>query len=235
MDNEIARPSARLLLLASILSGAAAPATATTIIFGAGSCGGPASCSHLSPISQTFGDTADVDISYRSALGPGNTATLATHPLLFSDGGISGSDGAFVQFDSGSPSQVAEIRFDLIDGGQITLNSASFGSHTGSHGLLTWRVYTGTWAFLGSGGVGLTPAGLLPVTMGFTSTNGLILQFGGASVGGGIQNIDYSFSLGGPGGGGGAGAIPEPASWALLIAGFGLTGAARRQRRLAGI
>jgi hypothetical protein len=30
----------------------------------------------------------------------------------------------------------------------------------------------------------------------------------------------------------GGGAIPEPASWAMLIAGFGLTGAAMRRRRL---
>jgi hypothetical protein len=30
-----------------------------------------------------------------------------------------------------------------------------------------------------------------------------------------------------------AGAVPEPASWAMLIAGFGLTGAAMRRRRVA--
>ena len=35
----------------------------------------------------------------------------------------------------------------------------------------------------------------------------------------------------GGGGGGGPGAIPEPASWAMLIAGFGLTGAMARRRR----
>jgi hypothetical protein len=29
----------------------------------------------------------------------------------------------------------------------------------------------------------------------------------------------------------GTGAVPEPASWAMLIAGFGLTGAAARRRR----
>jgi hypothetical protein len=28
------------------------------------------------------------------------------------------------------------------------------------------------------------------------------------------------------------GAVPEPASWAMLIAGFGLTGAAMRRRRV---
>lgn len=33
--------------------------------------------------------------------------------------------------------------------------------------------------------------------------------------------------------GGGTGAVPEPASWALLIAGFGLVGAASRRRRVA--
>jgi hypothetical protein len=36
---------------------------------------------------------------------------------------------------------------------------------------------------------------------------------------------------GGGGGGGGPPAIPEPASWAMLIAGFGLTGAVLRRRR----
>lgn len=34
---------------------------------------------------------------------------------------------------------------------------------------------------------------------------------------------------------GGAGDIPEPASWALLIAGFGLTGAAMRRRRMSSL
>lgn len=34
-----------------------------------------------------------------------------------------------------------------------------------------------------------------------------------------------------PGGGGGIGVIPEPATWAMMIAGFGLVGAAARRRR----
>jgi hypothetical protein len=33
--------------------------------------------------------------------------------------------------------------------------------------------------------------------------------------------------------GGGTGVVPEPASWAMLITGFGLVGAAARRRRAA--
>lgn len=47
-----------------------------------------------------------------------------------------------------------------------------------------------------------------------------------------IDNITFTPS-GNPGGEGEPGPVPEPASWALLIAGFGLTGAAMRRRRAA--
>ncbi|OYU15929.1 MAG: hypothetical protein CFE37_03605 [Alphaproteobacteria bacterium PA4] len=46
------------------------------------------------------------------------------------------------------------------------------------------------------------------------------------------SNDQTIYRLGG--GGGGGGGVPEPASWAMLIAGFGLTGAAMRRRRGAG-
>jgi hypothetical protein len=42
-----------------------------------------------------------------------------------------------------------------------------------------------------------------------------------------ISRVEFSYELGlAPGG------VPEPASWAMLIAGFGLTGAAMRRRRV---
>ena len=45
-------------------------------------------------------------------------------------------------------------------------------------------------------------------------------------TGGGLHTINYAAGLSGP--------VPEPAAWALMIAGFGLTGAAlRRSRRQA--
>jgi hypothetical protein len=47
---------------------------------------------------------------------------------------------------------------------------------------------------------------------------------------GGNTNEGTIFSI--TGSGFDTGAVPEPASWAMLIAGFGLTGAAMRRRRV---
>jgi peptidoglycan hydrolase-like protein with peptidoglycan-binding domain len=50
------------------------------------------------------------------------------------------------------------------------------------------------------------------------------------------NKLNYKLTITGPGDvnvNGSTGAVPEPASWAMLIAGFGLTGAAARRRRTA--
>jgi hypothetical protein len=63
--------------------------------------------------------------------------------------------------------------------------------------------------------------GALPEGLSFTSQSGVFLT-----------------GLGSPGDGGGGGtpgAVPEPASWAMMIAGFGLVGAAVRRRRAAAL
>jgi hypothetical protein len=53
---------------------------------------------------------------------------------------------------------------------------------------------------------------------------------GGGGAGGGDPG-DGGGDGGGAGGGGPVGGVPEPAAWAMLIAGFGLVGAAQRRRQ----
>jgi PEP-CTERM motif len=48
--------------------------------------------------------------------------------------------------------------------------------------------------------------------------------------GGGESAINYAFRIDTGGGGVGVGGVPEPASWAMLIIGFGLVGATARRR-----
>lgn len=62
-------------------------------------------------------------------------------------------------------------------------------------------------------------------TLNFTGTARSIVLGGSGSY---FDNVTF-----GAGGGPATGSVPEPASWAMLIAGFGLTGAAMRRRRVA--
>lgn len=221
----------RIATCAGLLAAAMAvptPASATVVVFGPDSCGGPNTCADFSVISQGFGDTADVDLSYRSASAPGNSATVATRPWRYSDGGLSGGNGAFVLPNGGTPNQVAEVRFDLLSTGTITLNSVDFGTYLGSADTLSYYLYDTSWSLLTSGSVLLDPLGLTNVAFNLSSTVGLILQFGEASVGGGIQNISYSFDV--PPAPPPPPAVPEPASWAMLLVGFSMVGSARRHR-----
>jgi hypothetical protein len=55
------------------------------------------------------------------------------------------------------------------------------------------------------------------------------------AVASGFQNSDfgaYVLDIRGPGDVLVGGVVPEPASWAMLIAGFGLVGAAKRSQRM---
>lgn len=208
----------------------AVPASAAVVVFGPDSCGGPATCTDFSPISQSFGDTAEVNISYRGVAAPGDNATVSARPWRYSDGGLSGSNGAFVSPSSSAPQLFAEFRLDLLEAGTVTLNSVDFGTYFGIAETLEYFVFDTAWNPLANGTVLLDENALVSVLLGITSSNGLILQFGAASLGGGIQNINFSHNapVAPP-----PPAVPEPASWAMLMAGFGLIGSVRRHRRAA--
>lgn len=150
------------------------------------------------------------------------STNIATETILFDSftGGVSAIGGFFFG-SSADFSYVpgATLNFSVSDGSSVLLTSladATTNSFLGfvSTGLLGSLAVT-TVQPIGAG----TPTGSDFI---YTAVNDLTLGVARPIVEG-------------PGpGGGGVGAVPEPESWALLIAGFGLVGATMRRRRSIG-
>ena len=77
--------------------------------------------------------------------------------------------------------------------------------------------------FTPSGSLSTFDTGPASLTVSFTQTGAL-------EAGGQQPAISGSFTFASPPAVGGGAAVPEPAAWAMLIAGFGLTGTAMRRR-----
>ena len=127
-----------------------------------------------------------------------------------------------------------------------TINTLTAG---GAAFTLNSGYFTSAW----NDGATLLVEGLSSGNVLFSDT--FLLDTGGPSFlnfnWGGIDELQFSISGGSPSGLpgvgdyfgvddlsitiGGTGAIPEPSSWAMLIAGFGLSGAAMRRRRMAAV
>ena len=207
----------RLLLATSTIVAAfsAVPAAAVTTVvtFTGASCS--TACANGSFISQNNGDTANIDVGYRATSAVGNAATAETS-LRYWQNSYSNSEAAYSQ------SSFGEVRFDTLTAGTLTLDSVDFGGWPNAVRNIQYRVYDLSYTLLTSGSLDTNALALSTVAFGQNSTSGLIFQYGQDGFNGGIQNVTFSFA---------SGNVPEPASWAMLIAGFGLTGAAMRRRQ----
>ncbi|WP_164157009.1 PEPxxWA-CTERM sorting domain-containing protein [Sandarakinorhabdus rubra] len=217
-----------LALVIRLTAGAALamamPTSAAVVVFGPDSCGGPASCAEGGSISQDWGDSAEVDVSHRSVTAPGNSTELAGRQLRFSGGGLYGGDVALVRRDPNNPDQHAEIRLDLLLPGTVTLHTVDLGSYAAMPDFLSYAVFDSDWKELRRGGFSPNGPAEIQLELDIISSKGLILQFGVASAGWGVRSIEYSFAS--------PAAIPEPTSWAMLVAGFAMIGVVRRRRAM---
>lgn len=206
---------AALLMLAS-------PAAAATSLLDfdvALACNG--GCVNGRQLLQSYGDTEDVDVSYRSRQGFG-ASTVQLNTMFWWNTGFGDLQG--VAFGG----NVAEVHLDLLTPGKtITLDSFDMARFTGPS-VTELRIYDTDFNLLWSVADQFAPNGTsLSYAPGVSSTLGLILQHGPDAGNRAFDNIMFTISdtVDMP-------VVPEPGTWAMLIAGFGLVGTAARRRRL---
>ena len=212
------RFSARIV---AILALAASPATAIDLDFDRNLACGAVICAPGDLISQDYGDQADLDIAYVARAGPGNTTALPAGVRYWDSGYSNFNDVAFAGDDSDA---VIEITFTPRNGAEFQLYWAYLGGVQANNPLASLRLYDLAYATLfdyRAGNVG--PLGVAYGFSGIGTYSGFILQIGPNGHDVGVDRLTYLVNSVQP-------AVPEPATWAMLVAGFGLIGAALRRR-----
>ncbi len=207
--------------------GFASTASAEILTFDGNICNGGFACINFASIDQSYGDTAFVDVQTRyDSTGSASSANA----LQFWNSDYNElSNIAF-----GTPSSSgASIFFAPIAGYQVTLNSFNLGAWPNRIGAPSqFTIFDGTGATLFSSG--LIQVGQLGnlssfYNVGLTSANGIGLLFGPESYNVGVDNINFTVSSIV------SSAVPEPATWAFMIFGFGAIGGAMRRQRKANV
>lgn len=216
--------------LAAGLAFAAVPAHAADQLldFSGNICDTPGGvCSDGVDISQSYGDSATVDVQYRSVNAPG--ASSQQYGTLSYWGGGYGDLQGVVWGSDNDLSGVPEIRFVASGGELVTLNSFDMAGWFDDY-RSSARVYDLAYNLLFDTGAITAPGqGHLSFAPGVSNAGGLILQWGPSGYNAGLDNISFSYSslsrssI--------AAAVPEPTTWALMILGFGAVGASLRRRR----
>lgn len=205
-----------------VLAGAPAMAATTVLDFSGNICGeaGGQACGNGTPIVNSYGSSAPVTVRWRNAAGPGNTATRNPFVLWW---GSAYADLAGVAYTVST----GEARFEISEGFSLTLDSVDVGGWPNTNRNSGVRVYDLDFNLLFNGAPVFPGQTALTVALGQSSNRGLILQWGPDAFNGGIDNLTFTVrSNDTP-------VIPEPATWALMIAGFGLVGVAARRRTVA--
>lgn len=211
---------ATVLLALALAPLTSASAQVTTIDFSAH--GGAA----YDPIAQTFGDHANLDVTYQTRATFGNAAQICTSTSYWPGGYSNLSAVTFACGDG----YVGEMFFQPLNGNSVFLASLDIGSFPSTNGVGPTRAYTlgvydTGWNLLYSS-IGTVDA-TLTLTPNVSSSSGLYLQWG-TDWDTGLNNIttDVNSSA--------VVATPEPSSVVLLATGIvGIAGFARRRRKAA--
>jgi PEP-CTERM motif len=212
-----------LLGLSALVALGASPASATVLTFDGDICDGiDNACSNFSRIQDTYGDISGViDVQYDRLVGNPDEGTLSWWDQDYND--LQGvAWGAF-----GDSEGVSEIFLNPLNGQAVRLLGFDLGAYSNTSLESQFTILSGAGTVLFSSGaitVGQLPANVHnSYSFNIASADGIRIQWGPSSYNVGIDNIEYEM--------GGAGGIPEPATWALMIGGFGAAGTMLRRRR----
>lgn len=211
--------------LAASLGLGVSGAGAATLTFSGDICGGGTSCSNNEVIDDSYGDIAGkLDVIYDRDITVDGENRLRFYGPNYSDltgvayGGSNNTTGP------------GEIFLKPLAGYEVTLLGFDLGSWPTTTRNTQVTILTGAGQILAAS-TPITVNGQVHTSLSydFTSADGIRIQWGPDGYDVGIDNIEFTVSALS------SSAVPEPATWAMMIAGFGMAGAAirRRERRLA--
>lgn len=166
---------------------------------------------------QTYGDTAAVDVSYQNIKADGTVVGVAQQ--FYSNFGDLGNVLTAGSYLDGT---LGQVTLKARDGYKISLLDFDFAGYVNFAPTLPLKVMD----LLGNelvAGVFSTGDGSTHRSLAVNSAflDGIVIRWGPDSSVGGIDNIRYDVQA----------AVPEPATWAMMILGFGGMGALLRHRR----
>ncbi len=198
------------------LSMLALPASATVIDFTNTNC---TSAGVNCVIPQTYGDTADVDVSHR-IIQKSNGKTVGAG--LFDYKQKYGDLTGVVYGGYDMTNYLSEITLTAKTGRLLSLTSFDFATFGGRSSTVPIKVFDLDGNLLNGGSYNTNSPkhGTLALNTSFLS--GVVIRWGPDSYNVGLDNITYSVKS----------AAPEPTSWAMMVVGFGALGwTTRRQRK----
>jgi hypothetical protein len=218
------RRMAAALASAVVATAAAAPAQAATTVlsFNNAKCTPEPTCRSSLTVDQSYGDGVGVDVSYR-VFNPLDGTTYR-QGLTYWETGYGDLNG--VVYSGASNPYRIEITFKALAGYALSLSSFDLATYQRITASTPVNIETLSGGSLFSGQQGTNPGGHNHVTVDTAYvTDGIRLMFGPDSFNVGIDNVAFDVRRVA------TAAVPEPATWAMMILGFFGTGALARRRR----